>query len=147
MRLKYTPKPPIVLDLTPMIDVTFQLIAFFMFLMNFSQIERAEEIMLPTSAVAVPPKDLPAYQIILNLVEDGSVIHDGQRIEKIEFITSLLRREIAAAGRLTPPVNPAEISVVLRAHQDTPTGQVQELIKKCQDSELEKFSLRVKEKK
>jgi biopolymer transport protein ExbD len=146
MRLKYRPKPPITLDLTPMIDVTFQLIAFFMFLMNFSQIERAEEIMLPTSAVAVPPRELPAYQIILNLVEDGSVIHDGQRIEKIEFITSLLRREIGAAARQDVG-NPGDISVVLRAHQDTPTGQVQELIKKCQESELETFSLRVKEKK
>ncbi len=146
MRLKYTPKPPIVLDLTPMIDVTFQLIAFFMFLMNFSQIERAEEIMLPTSAVAVPPRELPAYQIILNLVEDGSVIHDGQRIEKVDFITSLLRREIGAAARQNVG-NPGDISVVLRAHQDAPTGLVQELIKKCQESELEKFSLRVKEKK
>ena len=36
-------------DLTPMIDMTFQLIAFFMLLINFTEIDRAEEIALPTS--------------------------------------------------------------------------------------------------
>lgn len=146
MRFRTTVKPPLAVDLTPMIDVTFQLIAFFMFLMNFSQIERAEDIMLPVSQIAVPPTEIPPYQIILNLNDDGSVIHGGQRIEKVEFITSLLRREIGAASRQKVG-GPANISVIIRAHQDTPTGLVQELIAKCQESELEKFSLRVKEKR
>ena len=39
-------------DLTPMIDMTFQLIAFFMLLINFTEIDRAEEIALPTSVLA-----------------------------------------------------------------------------------------------
>ena len=38
-------------DLTPMIDMTFQLIAFFMLLINFSEVDRAEEISLPTSCL------------------------------------------------------------------------------------------------
>ncbi len=144
MRFKKTERTLLGIDLTPMIDVTFQLIAFFMFIMNFSQIERAEEIQLPTSAIAIPPETVPVYQIILNLNDDGSVIHDGQRIEQIGLLTSLLRRETQAAALRQVPE--AEISVVIRAHQDAPTGQVQELIAKCQDSKLEKFSLRVKER-
>ena len=38
-------------DLTPMIDMTFQLIAFFMLLINFSEVDRAEEIVLPKSCL------------------------------------------------------------------------------------------------
>jgi len=145
MRFKKKEPHLLGIDLTPMIDVTFQLIAFFMFIMNFSQIERAEEIKLPTSEIAIPPEEVPNYQIILNLNEDGSVIHDGQRIEKIDLLTSLLRRETGDASRQGVP-NPADISVVVRADQNAQTGDVQKLIAKCQDAKLEKFSLRVKER-
>lgn len=146
MRFATKKSRPITVDMTPMIDVTFQLIAFFMFLMNFSQIERAEEIQLPTSEIAIPPQELPAYQIILNLDVDGSVSHQGTRIARIDLLGALFRREIGSAALQGVP-NPADISVVIRAHEDTPTGQVQELIAKCQEAELEKFSLRVKERK
>ena len=43
-------------DLTPMIDMTFQLIAFFMLLINFSEVDRAEEITLPLAVLAIPPE-------------------------------------------------------------------------------------------
>jgi len=131
-------------DLTPMIDMTFQLIAFFMLLINFSEVDRAEEITLPVSVLAVPPEVIPDYQIILNLEADGQVKFEGQLIDKIEFLGPILTQEINNAARENVN-NPADIAVIIRAHEDTPTGKVQELIAKCQDSKLESFSLRVKE--
>lgn len=130
-------------DLTPMIDMTFNLIAFFMFTISFADADRAEQIMLPKSNLAKPPQTIPDYQIILNLDQDGSVFFDGQRIRQIELINPILRREIAAAQR--EDVEPGAISVVIRAHEDTQSGDVQTLIKKCQENELQKFALRVKE--
>jgi biopolymer transport protein ExbD len=132
-------------DLTPMIDCTFQLIAFFMLLINFSEVDRAEEITLPSSVLAVPPEVRPDYQIILNLEENGKVKFEGQEIEKIQFMGPIFTQEISSAAR-EGINNPGDIAVVIRAHEDTPTGLVQELIAKCQESELESFSLRVKEK-
>jgi biopolymer transport protein ExbD len=132
-------------DLTPMIDMTFQLIAFFMLLINFSEVDRAEEITLPSSALAVPPEVRPDYQIIMNLEPGGTVIFEGQRIEQIEFMGPIFRQQINAASR--EGVNdPADIAVIIRSHEDTPTGLVQELISKCQESKLQSFRLRVKEK-
>lgn len=131
-------------DLTPMIDMTFQLIAFFMLLINFSEVDRAEEITLPVSVLAVPPEVIPDYQIILNLEAGGQVKFEGQLIEKIEFLGPILTQEINNAARENVN-NPADIAVIIRSHEDTPTGKVQELIAKCQDSKLESFSLRVKE--
>jgi biopolymer transport protein ExbD len=130
-------------DLTPMIDMTFNLIAFFMFTISFVDADRVEQIMLPKSNLAKPPQTIPDYQIILNLDQDGSVFFDGQRIQKIELINPILRREIAAAQR--EDVEAGAISVVIRAHEDTESGEVQTLIKKCQENELQKFALRVKE--
>ena len=130
-------------DLTPMIDVTFQLIAFFMFLINFSEVDRAEEILLPSSQLAKPPSEAPKFQILMNLEPGGKVKFEGQTIEQIQFMTPIFRQEISAAQREGVP--PGEISVIIRSHEDTPTGLVQELISVCQQSELESFSLRVKE--
>ncbi len=132
-------------DLTPMIDMTFQLIAFFMLLINFSEVDRAEEITLPVSVLAVPPEAIPDYQIILNLEAGGQVKFEGQLIEKIDFLGPILTQEINNAARENVN-NPADIAVIIRASEDTPTGKVQQLIAKCQDAKLESFSLRVKEK-
>lgn len=132
-------------DLTPMIDMTFNLIAFFMFTINFADAEKIEQIMLPKSSLAKPPDGVADYQFILNLDQDGSVWLDGQKIEKIELINPLLRREVRAAER--QGIAPARISVVVRAHEDTQSGQVQKLIQQCQQNELEKFLLRVKEER
>ena len=132
-------------DLTPMIDVTFQLIAFFMLIINFAEVDRAEEILLPSHQLARPPETRPEYQVILNLAPDGSVVFAGQTVDKIDFLTGLLNREISAAQLEGVP--PGEIAVIIRSHQDTATGLVQELITKCQSLELENFSLRVKERR
>jgi biopolymer transport protein ExbD len=145
MRLRNKQKSEILEgDLTPMIDMTFQLIAFFMLLINFSEVDRAEEITLPSSVLAVPPEVRPDYQIILNIEPGGTVIFEGQRIEQIDFMGPIFTQQINSARR--EGVQPADIAVIIRSHEDTPTGLVQELISKCQDSELQSFKLRVKEK-
>ena len=132
-------------DLTPMIDMTFQLIAFFMLLINFSEVDRAEEISLPSNILAIPPEVRPDYQIILNLDPSGQVKFQGEEND-IESMDSVFRKEINSAGR--EGVNdPGEIAVVIRSHEDTPTGLVQKLISQCQASELQSFSLRVKNEK
>jgi hypothetical protein len=37
--------------------------------------------------------------------------------------------------------------VIIRAHEDSQSGKVQRLIQQCQENELEKFLLRVKEER
>ena len=124
-----------------MIDMTFQLIAFFMLLINFTEVDRAEEIALPTSVLAVPPTAPPDYQIILNLEPGGMVIFSGDRIP-IEEISRELELEVKSAAR-EGVSKPGDISVVIRSHEETETGTVQDLISVCQNEQLESFALRV----
>lgn len=132
-------------DLTPMIDMTFQLIAFFMLLINFSEVDRAEEIVLPKSVLATPPTERPDYQVILNLDPDGSVVFAGNRYE-IPTLSPVLVQEINNARRgRRKSVPPEDIAVIIRAHEDTPTGTVQKLISKCQEEKMENFKFRVKD--
>lgn len=130
-------------DLTPMIDMTFQLIAFFMLLINFSKVDRAEEISLPVSELAVPPDGSIEYKMILNLEPGGNVIFAGQRIDNIDVMGPILNQEVSNAQREN--VDAGDVAVIIRSHADSPTGLVQKLISKCQDSDLESFILRVKD--
>ena len=53
-------------DLTAMIDMVFQLIIFFMVLINFSQDDQNDKIKLPSSELAKPP-EAPFDRISLTL--------------------------------------------------------------------------------
>jgi len=129
------------IDMTPMIDMTFQLITFFMFVMNFSEAEQDDRIQLPLSQLAKPvdgPVDKP---ITLQLTSKGSVIYAGEMVG-LRDIGGYLEREksiIMDAGK-----EPNAATVIVRADGDSKTGEVQEIIKICQEKGFEKFALRAK---
>jgi biopolymer transport protein ExbD len=132
-------------DWTPMIDMSFNLIAFFMLIMNFSS-EQQYEIQLPDSELVKPPDGPPEYDIVLTLNQNASVqlSQFDEKVSNIELLAPFLKREISNAVAQETPVD--KIEVIIRAHKDTTTGNVQDLIAKCQEVNLQKFKLRVKER-
>jgi len=129
-------------DLTPMIDMTFQLIAFFMVLVNFSEAEQNERIKLPSSLLAKPPDTAAENPLTLQLTADEQVIFGGQQLPYQE-LPPLLKRErnyMVALGQ-----DPQITTVIIRADGDAKAGVVQELIQMCQEEEFEKFALRAKQ--
>jgi biopolymer transport protein ExbD len=129
-------------DMTPMIDMTFQLIAFFMVLVNFTQSEQNERIMLPDSELAKPPDAPLEYPITLHLTKEGTVIVGGEEVP-ITGLQPYLSREANVLRIRGKPLSDA--TIIIRGHKDARTGKVQELIKECQMSNFEKFALRAKE--
>jgi biopolymer transport protein ExbD len=132
-------------DWTPMIDMTFNLIAFFMLIMNFST-DQHVRIQLPDSELVKPPDGPPKFDIVLTLNQNASVQMSqfDEVVSNIELMAPFLKREISNAAAQDVPID--EIDVVIRAHRDTATGLVQDLIAKCQEVNLQKFKLRVKER-
>ena len=129
------------IDMTPMIDMTFQLITFFMFVMNFSEAEQDDRIQLPLSQLAKPVDGPVEKPITLQLTNAGSVIYAGELIG-LQDISGYLEREksvLTEAGR-----DPTTATVIVRADGAAKTGQVQEIIKICQEKGFEKFALRAK---
>ncbi|WP_182868885.1 ExbD/TolR family protein [Rhodopirellula sp. JC639] len=129
-------------DLTPMIDMTFQLIAFFMVLINFSQTESNERVVLPSSQLVKPPEKPLEFPIILHVAKDGEIILGGDSYTT-ETLSTGLRRELAVLK--AEKKSPADANVIIRGHQDVAAGQVQEIIRVAQDQQLEQFALRAKE--
>ena len=129
-------------DLTPMIDMVFQLIAFFMVLINFAQTEANDRVVLPKSVLVKPPEEALDFPIVLHVTQDGEIILGGEG-----FTTDTLRiglnRELAVIN--SEGKKPGDANVIIRAHRNTAAGDVQEVIRVAQEQKLEKFALRVKE--
>lgn len=130
-------------DLTPMIDMTFQLIAFFMVLINFTQTENDARVKLPSSTLAKPPDQPLEDTIILHVAQDGSVVYAGNLLPTFERLRPYL---VAEADQLVATdKSPSDATIIIRAHKNAKTGRVQELIQVCQEEQFEKFALRALE--
>ena len=129
-------------DLTPMIDMTFQLIAFFMVLINFTQSEQDQRVQLPDSSLAIPAEQPLDHPIIIHLAEDGEAIYSGEKIP-IGGMGPYLQKEIRGLEFTGDGIESA--TIVIRAHRHCQAGRVQELIEKCQEVGFENFALRAQE--
>ncbi|MEM9825338.1 MAG: biopolymer transporter ExbD [Planctomycetota bacterium] len=129
-------------DLTPMIDMTFQLIAFFMVLINFAQTESNDKVVLPSSQLVKPPEKALEFPIILHVARDGGVTIGGEE-HTAETLGIALNAEISVIRAEQKSVDDA--NVIIRAHQDCAFGDVQEIISVAQEKQLTNFALRVKE--
>ncbi len=126
-------------DMTPMIDVTFQLITFFMFVLNFSEAEQDERIQLPSSQLAKPAEGVVEAPITMQLMANGSVLYAGE-IVPVEGIGGSLQRErdiIIAANK-----DPKRATVIVRADGRANAGDVQRVIQICQELGFQQFALR-----
>jgi biopolymer transport protein ExbD len=135
---------PVEVDWTPMIDMTFQLIAFFMFTLSFADAEVNERITLPGSELAKPPDAPLVKPLTLQLTKDDTVLFAGDEVP-VDGLTPYLVQERDYLVRTNHA--PADATVIIRADALAKTGQVQELIQVCQETGFEKFVLRAKEER
>ena len=142
MRVKRTQVDMAEADMTPMIDMTFQLIAFFMVLINFAQTESNDRVKLPSSELVKPPEVPLDFPIILHVAADGGVVLGGNDYTA-ETLRLGLRQEIRVIEAENKSI--ADANVIIRAHRDCAFGDVQEIIEVAQDQKLENFALRAKE--
>ncbi|MEE3369944.1 MAG: biopolymer transporter ExbD [Planctomycetota bacterium] len=143
MRFKKTESRMLEADMTPMIDMTFQLIAFFMVLINFTASETHERVQLPQSTLAKPPDEPFEFPITLQLTDTGLFVIGGNEVASIQGLRPYLLNEATVLQQRQKQISDA--TVIIRAHKGAQTGKVQDLIKVCQENGFEKFALRAKE--
>ncbi|MFM7845968.1 MAG: ExbD/TolR family protein [Planctomycetota bacterium] len=131
-------------DSTSMIDMVFQLVAFFMVLINFNEADQNEAIKLPGSELARPPDGPMSFPITLHVTKKGTVIIGGDEIVPSELKRYLLNElstlEVKNKG-------PGDATVIIRGDADAKTGKVQEVIQECQKNRFDRFALRAKEER
>jgi biopolymer transport protein ExbD len=146
IQLKQGEMPSAEMDSTPMIDMVFQLIAFFMMLINFSQSETDRRIELPKSALAVPVEDTTDHNFITLHVDDKQdtivMAADTYSLTSLEGALAKRRSELEKDGMDTQKTR-----IIIRADTKAPTGLIQEVIGVCQKTRFENFKLRAEQKR
>ena len=118
------------LNLTPMIDIVFLLIIFFMVGTQFAQMERQYDIELPTVSVAKPLTSLPD-EIVINVRRSGEIIF------KTETLTSAeLRSKLREAKR-----NYADQAVVIRGEGNGEYQHIVNVLSICHEEDINSISL------
>jgi biopolymer transport protein ExbD len=153
--------PSVEVDMTPMIDIVFQLITFFMVVINFDAADTDERVKMAISDLARPPKVKPDTELVLQMgfnerkLVDGRMqpvggpvlFYDGENIPVSSAERDFrpkLERELQF-DKLKGNVDEnghSKRTVIIRADSEAPTGSVQTIIRLCQKSGYEKFSLK-----
>ncbi len=139
------------IDMTPMIDIVFQLITFFMFTMSFEEIQADERVKLPLDVLAKPPEVKQKHAVVMNIgflrnvkgerLDPEPLLFNfgsGQKIRPLE--ASKYMEQEARLYRLRK-VELEDVTIKIRADQEVASGIVQEVIKQCQDAGFSKFAI------
>lgn len=140
MRFTKHPMPSAEMDMTPMIDVTFQLIAFFMFVLNYTEVDQDQRINLPSSELARPPEVAYEQPVTIQLAKDDKIYFAGDELTTAGLKSALLRE--AQIVKLNPKKKVSDVTVIIRADKTAKAGKVQEIIQLCQQAEFDTFALR-----
>lgn len=121
------------LNLTPMIDVVFLLIIFFMAASKFAEVEADIELQLPEVVAAAPLTSAPKQRVVC-VERDGAMQLDGEAISLSEITTRL-----ASAQSEYP-----ELSVVIRGDAACEFQHVAAALAACKDANISELGITVK---
>jgi biopolymer transport protein ExbD len=127
-------------NLTPILDMVFQLITFFMLVINFRATDFNKEVELPVVGASAPAdEELQGDMLVLNITNDGTVIARGKpQLSLKNFLVNELKGfEITSkkseADELT------SVTVVVRADRDLPYRVLNSVMETCKSVGFSKF--------
>jgi len=141
-------------NLTPILDMVFQLITFFMLVINFKSAALDLSLKLPVVGSARPVDTKGQEElVILNIDKQGELnVYGVHKKEKdIEgYITAEAMTSLLAARQKQPDLKFGDelpTTVVIRADRATPFKLLHRVIKACQENGYRKFALKAVTKK
>ena len=137
-------------DLTPMLDMVFQLITFFMLVTSFKAASLELSLRLPVVGSARPVEtEGEESLLILNVNKKGELVVYSLPQNVATYIKAEAKSSRLEAKRKNPKFKDKDdlpTSVVVRADRDTPFSQLNLVIKTCQDNGFRKFALKATDK-
>ncbi|MFN9348229.1 MAG: ExbD/TolR family protein [Planctomycetota bacterium] len=109
------------LNLTPLIDVVFLLLIFFLVATQFSQDDQQLPIQLPSAKNALPMTVQPE-ELVVSIGQDGTYMLRGQRLS-LEQLEPLLAKSVLD--------NPVQQTVILRGDKRVEFQSIVSLIDLC----------------
>jgi biopolymer transport protein ExbD len=137
-------------NLTPILDMVFQLITFFMLVMTFKSAEIDFNLKLPVVGSARPVKTEGRTGLLVLNVDQAGNVRTTQAIRDLDSFIRVQSQATLIANRMTPAELEAggelPTTVIIRADRGTPFGKLNRVIKACQEGGFRKFALKAVEK-
>jgi biopolymer transport protein ExbD len=111
------------LDLTPLIDIVFLLVIFFLVASQTARNESNEKVELPLASQATDSQDQVTRRLVVTVTSDQS-LHVGGQIVTLEQVTGLLERARAESAV-------GEYEVRIRGDRRVPFRVVEPLMVAC----------------
>jgi biopolymer transport protein ExbD len=119
------------LSLTPLIDVVFLLLIFFLVATRFEQEERDMDVDLP-QASAAQPTIFKGQEVFVTVTNGGDYYVNGEQMDATE-----LEAMLKALYRS----NPGRQRVLIRADKDSRTHQVVAVMNACNKANIQDYSI------
>ena len=138
-------------NLTPILDMVFQLITFFMLVINFKSAAMDLDLKLPVVGSA-RPVDTQGQDdlVILNINSQGQLRVYGQLISDVPaYVANEAQASLMVARRANPQIQFGDdlpSTVVIRADKGTPFAMLNLIIAACQKNGYRQFALKAMNK-
>jgi biopolymer transport protein ExbD len=133
-------------NLTPLLDMVFQLITFFMLVINFKEASLDQSLQLPVLGSARPVETKGEEDLlVLNIDAEGRLKVYGSTQDVRSYLAAEARQEeirMKAKNKAYKPGDELATTVVIRADKATPFKQLNDIIKVCQKHNYRKFALK-----
>lgn len=119
------------LEMTPMIDIVFLLMIFFLVASKLDEDDRSIDVVLPQASAAKPLTSRPR-EFVVNIDRDGNYFA-GARPVRLEDLRQLLRQSAAD--------NPQRQTVILRADEETAHKFVVAVMDACVQAGIDDYQV------
>ena len=138
-------------NLTPLLDMVFQLITFFMLVINFKTAAMDLSLRLPVVGSARPIESQAGDLLVLNIDKEGTLKVYNKPVQDIPgYIKNEAQASLLAARRTNPKIqadDPLPTTVVVRADKETPFKLLNKVISSCKENGFLNFSFKVLNRK
>ncbi len=126
-----TQRTPFRFNITPMIDVVFLLIIFFLVASYFVRSEQSREVSLPEASKGKPDDFSAQKRLTITVDKDGQLSIAGNVVSEDEIIDRirLLAAKTDETGAPTSPEDQPEVRI--RSDKDARYGEIRRLIEQC----------------
>lgn len=138
MRLptQYNQRTPLRFNITPLIDVVFLLIIFFLVASHFVRSEQAEPVDLPLATGGMDDNDEAPNRLTVTIAADGGLFVAGESQTEAQVLDRI--------DQLNVDDKTALAEVRFRGHRDGRFGQMRRLIEHCASRNIRSIRFAVK---
>jgi biopolymer transport protein ExbD len=132
MRIPARPRTRLAFNITPLIDIVFNIMIFFLVTAHFVRSQETDLVDLP-SATQVAEADAAPRRLVVTILADRTLRVAGRDVE-LEEAQSLI---VSGAER------PDEFEVQIRTDQDVPYSVIEPLLLACAENGITNFGFKV----